>query len=766
MPQRVNDRWASHKVLYNMYGPTEATCGATIKRLYPNQPVTIGHPVPSMRIYILDTRQVLVPPGVIGEIHLAGIQISEGYFGRQRETMEHFVPDTVCKASTKPMYKTGDHGYWNSDGDLVCLGRKDRQIKLRGFRIDLDDLEIRISNEVPSTRAVALVQKKDYLVAMIRPASLIISVLRSEIARFLPSYALPRHILAVDAFPLTTAGKVDYAAIRNSEYFKPRPSARPPKSRDLETIAAFWREILNLAPEDPISSDSNFVDLGGNSIQQMLLATKMTGHLGKPVSLRIVLQNPILRDLARELKALRSCRAWCEPKEIFPEHELSWIEKDWWDKYDAGLGSSAFNVSFVAKVGRNIDLESLTRAWNIILARHRILSCRYASCQRNGVRREYSELPPRVERVTHIDIWQEINRPFDLRLGNLITVSLSPVCMAVRISHILCDLTTLRTLLHDVASVYRGSDLREDQSLDRERLVVHSITPSSSFDFWSEYLANIPQDGYAIAKKQDRVSYSGASKVCKLPMDLFQDMIDFSAKQKVTFHQMALAAVALALQHDTGPHDVILGAPYLNRRTDDEMKTIGLFLEPLPIRIRYSSASTVNAYNVSNTSQPIPKHGSFIKSVQASSQAALSRATPWTKLVNHLQLAINFPENPLFSVMVTFHDDREETKSPIPDCKTLYTWSEGAKFSLMTEFLAVSQDTLMLRIEYDTACYESQDVELLQHLIVTALRDLVTEVDYDEMKERMREIGNGGRTCDDIERAEAKGFFGVEIHEL
>lgn len=116
--------------------------------------------------------------------------------------------------------------------------------------------------------------------------------------------------------------------------------------------------------------------------------------------------------------------------------------------------------------------------------------------------------------------------------------------------------------------------------------------------------------------------------------------------------------------------------------------------------------------------------------------------------------------------MITFHDDREETKSPIPDCKTLYTWSEGAKFGLMTEFLAVSQDTLMLRIEYDTACYESKDVELVQHLIVTALRDLVIEAGHDEMKERMREIGNGGRTCDDIERAEAKGFFGVEIDEI
>ncbi|CAD6577320.1 MAG: hypothetical protein ASARMPRED_008215 [Alectoria sarmentosa] len=759
---------AVYLILYNMYGPTEATCGATIKRLRPEQPVTIGIPNPSMRIYILDTRQSLIPPGVIGEIYLAGIQISEGYVGRPMETAKYFMPDWICRQSSKPMYKTGDYGYWNPDGELVCLGRKDRQIKLRGFRIDLNDLEIRMLKAVPNAKALALIKLKDSLVAMVQPSSLDVPAFRSKVARLLPVHALPRHIVAVDEFPLTRIGKVDYAAMANTEYPIKTPSEGPFRCPALKVMVAIWREVLNLAPDVPIGSESNFIDLGGNSIQQMLLSNKLTARYGGPVSMRMILEYPILNDLAKEVKALHSCKLVAGPNRVRHEHELSPIEKDWWDKYESGLGSSAFNVNFVSKIGKDVDLPKLTLAWNTILARHRILSCRYTSYRRSGVRRVFSEHPPRVEHVRYIDIWQEINRPFDLRLSNLITVSISADCIVVRISHIICDLTTLRTLLHEVGSVYDGSCIAEINRTFTESMAVDNTLPPRSLDFWSEYLANAPSEQYAISRLQHRASYGGASEICKISVDLFHDLIEYTAKEKVTFHQISLAAIAMALQHGSGPHDIVLGAPYLNRRFDEDMKTIGLFLEPLPIRIRYPFVTIDSGGDGSDNSnaESKPLHESFIHSVRASSQAALSHAIPWTELLGYLQIASDFPEHPLFSVMVTFHDDRQENKSPLPGCKKLYTWSEGAKFSLMTEFLAVSEDTFLLRVEYDSACFRKKDVEMLQELVVAALRNLITGASYDEMKERMREVRDGKKVCENIERRQASEFFGVEMDKL
>ncbi|EUC40847.1 hypothetical protein COCMIDRAFT_107726, partial [Bipolaris oryzae ATCC 44560] len=215
----VVNNWATcGRKLYNMYGPTEGTGGATITRLYPTQPVTIGHPNPTSRLYILGRNGCLLPPGAVGEIHIAGVQIALGYANMPDHTATRFVPDSICPGLGETMYRTGDYGYWDHNGHVVCLGRRDRQLKLRGFRLDLDDLETRILKALPHVKAVALTrsQKGDSLVAMVRPATLSPDAVRNAILQILPKPAVPSIIACVDVFPLTRAGKVDAQAIAAS----------------------------------------------------------------------------------------------------------------------------------------------------------------------------------------------------------------------------------------------------------------------------------------------------------------------------------------------------------------------------------------------------------------------------------------------------------------------------------------------------------------------------------------------------------------------
>lgn len=766
MPQNVNDRWAAHKMLYNMYGPTEATCGATIKQLLPNQPVTIGIPNPSTRIYILNKRQKLVPLGVIGEICLAGIQVSEGYIGRPVETAERFVSDPICSEFGDRMYKTGDHGYWNQEGEIICLGRIDRQVKLRGFRIDLNHIECQMRRAASDVDTLAVAQKKDFLVAMIQPSSVDVPVFRAKIAKVLPVHALPRYVTAVDALPLTLTGKVDYEKVANSELPSGSPNVKLLASSSTQRIVGVWRDILNLAPYIPIDAESDFLDLGGNSIKQMLLSIRLSAYLGHQIPLRVVVESPTLSDLVKAIEGLDSIPDSTEKEQSLHEHELSSIEKDWWHKYEMGLGSSAFNVSFVCKLGSSIDLSKLTLSWNTILARHKILSGRYTLRRRLGVTKIFPPSPPQVARVNQIDIWQEVNRPFDLRKESPIGVTISASHMAVRISHIICDLTSLRQLLHEVTSVYHGSSLAPIEKTYPSRMVEGSIILPSNLEFWTECLSNLPsQQQYGTIKPQARTSYRGTSAICKLPPTLFHAMIDFAAKQKVTFHQMSLAAVAIALQHGPESLDIILGAPYLNRKCENDMQTIGLFLEPLPTRIRHSTATQSSSDRSSNADLR-PESQSFVHAVQRSSQAALSHAMPWTQLLEHLKVTPDFPDHPLFDVMVTFHDERYETSLPISGCEPLYTWAQGAKFKLMTEFVAVSQDSLLLRVEYDTECFERRDVEVLQRLLAGALRSLVEQDNYNEMKERMKELEHGDNGEDELERMKESETFGFELKKL
>ncbi|RAL63968.1 hypothetical protein DID88_003156 [Monilinia fructigena] len=159
--------------------------------------------------------QQLLPPGVIGEIYLAGVQVARGYIGMPQMSAERFLPDSICNRQGEMMYRTGDRGYFNRAGEVECLGRNDRQIKLRGFRLDLNDLEIRVAEAIPECSGIAICQKGDYLVAMVQPETLNISKVRAKVTKVLPVHAVPRIFMAVEKFPMTPAGKLDYKAITN-----------------------------------------------------------------------------------------------------------------------------------------------------------------------------------------------------------------------------------------------------------------------------------------------------------------------------------------------------------------------------------------------------------------------------------------------------------------------------------------------------------------------------------------------------------------------
>lgn len=760
-----------------MYGPTEATCGATIKRLLPHQTVNIGRPVPSMRVYVLDRRQSFVPPGVIGEIYLAGVQVSRGYVDMPQETAESFMPDSVCPELGESMYRTGDCGYWDNHGELIFLGRNDRQIKLRGFRLDLNDLETRMLRAVPEVTALAVVQKMDFLVAVIQPKSLNISAFRSEIAKVLPLYALPRHVMAVDHLPITSTGKLDYKAIANTSYAQNTLSTSLSRSSpSICQMAAIWREVLGLGSDVLITGDSNLIELGGSSVQQMLLSSRLTATLKRRIPLRLVVASPSLGDLVKATEDLDSLADMTDSAQrSLGDYELSPIERDWWNKYEMGQRCSAFNVSFACKLGASINLSTLTSAWNMVLAHHRILSCKYSVHRRSGVRRVYADHPPIVERVDRLDVWQEVNRPFDLRRSSPIRVTISTDCMVATISHIICDLTTLRVLLLEVAAAYNGSPLKPAQNAYVDTTLLSDTAAPCKFDFWTRYLQRAPDCQYAIGKPRDRTSYGGSSHVSKIVAGTFNDMMNFAVVHKVTFHQLSLAAVALALHHDSAPHDIIIGAPYLNRKFDEDIETIGLFLEPLPIRVRYPPSPAQHDFGQSSdsdfNSHPDSRFEpeSFIHSVRRSSQAALTNAVPWHLLLKHLDTAPDFPNHPLFDVMVTFHDDRYETNLSLPHVEPLYTWSQGAKFKLMTEFLAINTATLLLRIEYDTECFDAREIKLLHGFIVAALGLLTAGMGYEEMKERMRSLheqGIGGAELSEELEGDSGSYFGAELNAL
>ncbi|KAI1394569.1 hypothetical protein F4819DRAFT_481148 [Hypoxylon fuscum] len=730
VPQAVCDEWASKVALYNMYGPTEATCGATIKHLQPRQPVTLGKPNRSTRIYILDSQAKSVPIGVVGEIYLAGVQVSRGYINRPEENANRFLPDHIHSRIGERMYRTGDRGFWDEQGELHFCGRRDRQIKLRGFRVDLDDIEVRIRNAVPGCTMVAVARDNDYLVAQLQPETLRAVSAREFIYKSLPSYAVPRQIMTVSEFPRTNAGKIDYIAIINAIT---RSFDIPTTLDDSELfgqVAQAWRDVLG-QQELVLTAESNFYELGGHSLLQLKLVNKLSGLFGYPIPLTAIIGSATLGDLTQRLGRAPLpdtplAQIPCSPAFVSP------IEEDWHRMYQINGGSSSFNVAMPFKLGPDVDLHKLVNAWESVLDRHQILRSRFRAAPDGNVQKTFSEKPPRVVRVDHVNTQEEINRRFDLGQDSLMRILLAPTTLLLVTSHIICDYTSLSTILREVSCTYFGTPVANLAQL-RNRTRQRVQTSSQEKEFWRHYLKGAAMPNYSVGRWPQRSSYSGTSYVYRISSDIFFKLRQFISSYQVTAHQLALAAVSLALQYHSEEIDMVLGAPHIGRSSEEEQNLVGLFLEPLPIRIRYPPPTSSSASK------------SFVQVVQESSQEALGHAIPWNLLLKSLGITMEPPNTPLFDVMVSYHESLGSIGMEGIDAKPVFTWPEGAKFKLMVEFVVANDTSLLMRLEYSDECFDASSIAVAGKLIAAALGMIVDGISHEIIKMHLLKLRKGGK---------------------
>ncbi|MBI5339327.1 MAG: non-ribosomal peptide synthase/polyketide synthase [Mycolicibacterium rufum] len=267
-PAEVVDRWAPGRVLINAYGPTEVTVYASMSPPLAAQsgPAPIGAPVPTATLFVLDPWLRPVPPGVVGELYVAGRGVGLGYVGRSAMTASRFVACPFGAAGTR-MYRTGDLVRWRADGALLYLGRADDQVKIRGQRIELGEIQSALTAFDDVDQAVVLARDDGptgtHLVAYVTgtadPAAL-----RAALSDRLPSAMVPAAVVALDALPLTVNGKLDTNAlpapgIRASQY-------RPPADSVEEILTGIYARVLGL---DRVGVDDSFFDLGGDSILSM-----------------------------------------------------------------------------------------------------------------------------------------------------------------------------------------------------------------------------------------------------------------------------------------------------------------------------------------------------------------------------------------------------------------------------------------------------------------------------------------------------------------
>ncbi|RSM81605.1 non-ribosomal peptide synthetase [Kibdelosporangium aridum] len=290
-------------VVYNVYGPTEATVSAAEFRIEPSTelspgPVPIGRPMGNVRLYVLDGRLSLVPPGVPGELYVAGAGVARGYLNRPELTSARFVADPFGPPGSR-MYATGDRVRWRADGNLLFLGRFDDQVKVRGHRIEPGEVAAALMSHAAVTRA-AVVADNGRLVAYVVCSSPVDrSELRTHVSRTLPEYMLPAAFVLLDQMPLTSNGKLDRQALPAVEYHSEKP-ARQAQTDTERVLAGLFAEVLEV-PE--VGVDDNFFTLGGHSMLAVRIVGRIRATLGNEVPLRAIFEAPTVASLADRLNS-------------------------------------------------------------------------------------------------------------------------------------------------------------------------------------------------------------------------------------------------------------------------------------------------------------------------------------------------------------------------------------------------------------------------------------------------------------------------------
>ncbi|MFB5944678.1 amino acid adenylation domain-containing protein [Albibacterium profundi] len=308
--------------LWNMYGPTETTIWSSTKNITSSEgTITVGKPINNTEFYILDEEMRQVPTGTVGEIYIAGDGLARGYLNRPELTSEKFIKNPFSINKDARMYSTGDTGYFLDNGEVVCLGRMDSQVKIRGFRIELEEIEYNFNKLPGIKKCIVSVDKENPYTPQLRAYVLLdteetkisadtVIEWKTQLKTMMPDYMIPTSITAVDKFPTTNNGKIDRKSLdkrkQNESQFAEKSVVKV-KNELEETVARIWSEHLLI---DQIDRNSNFFDLGGNSLLAIRTMRAIENETGIRVPISILFEHSTIKSVAHFLSDSKQEKKW------------------------------------------------------------------------------------------------------------------------------------------------------------------------------------------------------------------------------------------------------------------------------------------------------------------------------------------------------------------------------------------------------------------------------------------------------------------------
>jgi acyl carrier protein len=436
--------------LYNLYGPTEsvlATYHQVSEADLTRRSIPVGRAIDGRHILIVDQQGKLAPTGGTGEIYLRSPYLSRGYVAQPEQTAKAFVQNPLQDEPRELVYRTGDLGRWTSDGTLELLGRKDNQVKIRGMRVELEEIEAALLRHEEVLECVVAAHDYEqtdrrlcaYIVAK---GTLAAYTLRSFLKELLPDYMVPAAFVFLTELPRLPNGKVNRHALPMPEGERPEletPYAEPETETEL-TVASIWKELLRV---ERVSRHDNFFDLGGHSLLATQVVLRLRKALCVEVSLRTLFESPTIAELAAVLEEAQKTGAGLilsppiNQTDRTSEVPLSFAEERLWFLHQLEPQSSAYNLFYGIRLHGSLNVSALDQTLQEIVRRHEILRTTFATVAGRPIRRIAASSSVSLavtdlsafekdERLAEVDrvAYEAARTPFDLVAGPLLRAEL------------------------------------------------------------------------------------------------------------------------------------------------------------------------------------------------------------------------------------------------------------------------------------------------------------------------------------------------------
>ncbi len=695
----------------NGYGASESSMHSALYELNGSEggSIPLGSPTDNSKLYVVDSHMRLVGIGVPGELCIGGPGVAKGYVGNAELTADKFIQNPFGEGR---LYRTGDMARWRPDGNIEGLGRRDSQIKIRGMRVDLGEVEsaLRKIDGIDDAAVLARDNNGDKAICAfyISQAALSPEHIADALGRVLAAHMVPAFITRLDSFPLNQNGKLDAEKLRSmkvqstGEYVSPVGETEP-------ALAAMFAELLGV---ERIGATDDFFSLGGHSLLATRLVSMIHEQLGYSIGVNEVFDHPTVRSLAERLSQCTSEQRTITKAEEKAAYPLTPAQRLIYLHSQSAENPLLYNVPYLYRISGALDAARAKDALCAMMETHESLRTRYLLTDGDIVqiidRSETADFETEQTDEDIFAVFERFIRPFDLAAHAPIRMkavqSGSGSYLMIDGHHIIFDGTSHANFVAEWLALYSGEQPKPLDIQYRDYCEwLHSQPSDEDRDFWLERLSGdipaltLPYKGARPARKD----YSGDHISVEAPVR--ECVTKTAAAAGATEAMVMLSVFMLLLSKYSEQTDIAVGTMLAGRELPGTQRLIGMLANTVVLRADLSGEKTL---------------GTLVGEMREQLLSAMKHQSyPLDLIVDRLGVSVDPSRNPLFDVMFIYHNEGDAAVSAAASSMLSYMnyGEKGSKYDLTVE-CDIGADGYTLRAEYATALFERSSIErLLEH---------------------------------------------------